>query len=146
MKDKLILTVHVVLDKEGVVGFENSAARVKMLPFAGTVEGDIFNGIVAPCGVDTQVTNRVGVRNMSAKYMLIGKDREGQDCHIFVDNEGYFTPGQPPKPYFETVPTFITDSKCLAPYLMRNQFRGEGHSRPDGSGPDILFFEVADED
>ena len=141
MKDKLIMTVHVVLDAEGIVGFENSYSRVKMLPFSGTVEGEIFNGIVAPCGVDTQVTNRVGVRNMSAKYMLIGKDKDGQDCHIFVDNEGYFTPDTKPGP-FKTVPTFITDSKCLAPYLMRNQFRGEGHSRPDGKGPDILFFEV----
>lgn len=141
MADKLILTVHVELDQGGVVELDSPAGKVKMLPFAGTAEGEIFRGVVIPCGVDTQVTNRCGVRNMSARYMLAGEDKEGKFCHIYVDNEGWFTSGgQVPKP-FQTVPTFLTDSKCLAPYLHANRFRGEGHSRPDGS-PDILFFEV----
>jgi len=141
MADKLILTVHVELDRDKIVALESPAGKVKMLPFSGTAEGEIFRGVVAPCGVDTQVTNRCGVRNMSARYMLVGVDKEGKPCHIYVDNEGWFTGGgQLPKP-FHTVPTFLTDSKCLAPYLHANRFRGEGHGRSDGS-PDILFFEV----
>ena len=41
---------------------------------------------------------------------------------------------------FKTVPTFLTDSKTLAPYLHTNRFRGEGH--PDTNGVLIKFFEV----
>lgn len=141
MADKLILTVHVELDRERIAEMESHAGKVAMLPFSGTAEGEIFHGVVVPCGVDTQVTDRCGVRHMSARYMLAGKDKEGQSCHIYVDNEGWFTGGgQLPRP-FQTIPTFLTDSACLAPYLHANRFRGEGHSRPDGS-PDILFFEV----
>ena len=62
---------------------------------------------------------------MSARYVLTGKDADGQDCHIYVENNAWFTNGQQPKP-FHTVPTFITDSKKLEPYLHRNQFIGEG--------------------
>ena len=141
MADKLIMEVYVELEPDHVVGLEGSAGTVKMLPFVGTVKGEIFNGVVAPGGVDTQVTNTVGARNMSARYMLVGKDRDGQDCHIYVDNEGWFTNGEHPSP-FTTVPTFLTDSKSLAPYLHQNKFRGEGH--PGEKGPIIKFFEIMD--
>ena len=42
-----------------------------------------------------------------------------------IQHNGWFTDGARPTP-FKTVPTFITDSKALAPYLHRNQFVGEG--------------------
>ena len=142
MADKLIMEVYVELEPEKVVELTGPNCKVKMLPFIGTVKGEIFNGVVAPGGVDTQVTNAVGVRNMSARYMLVGKDRDGQDCHIYVDNEGWFTNGEQPKP-FTTVPTFLTDSACLAPYLHQNKFRGEGH--PGEKGPTIKFFEIIED-
>lgn len=142
MADKLIMEVYVELEPEKVVALTGSNCTVKMLPFVGTVKGEIFNGVVAPGGVDTQVTNAVGVRNMSARYMLVGKDREGKDCHIYVDNEGWFTNGEQPRP-FTTVPTFLTDSACLAPYLHQNKFRGEGH--PGEKGPTIKFYEIIEE-
>ena len=142
MADKLIMEVYVELEPEKVVELTGPKCKVKMLPFVGTVKGEIFNGVVAPGGVDTQVTNAVGVRNMSARYMLIGKDQDGQDCHIYVDNEGWFTNGEQPRP-FTTVPTFLTDSACLAPYLHQNKFRGEGH--PGEKGPTIKFYEIIDD-
>lgn len=64
---------------------------VKMIPFKGTVHGPVFTGIVEPCGVDTQITNQNEVRHMSARYMLTGKDMDGQDCHIYIENNGWFT-------------------------------------------------------
>ena len=142
MADKLIMEVYVELEPEKVVELTGPHCKVKMLPFVGTVKGELFNGVVAPGGVDTQVTNAVGVRNMSARYMLVGKDREGKDCHIYVDNEGWFTNGEQPRP-FTTVPTFLTDSACLAPYLHQNKFRGEGH--PGEKGPTIKFYEIIDD-
>ena len=138
MADKLIFEVFVELERDRVVELVGADCRVKMLPFVGTVKGELFNGVVAPGGVDTQVTNAVGVRNMSARYMLVGTDCAGKPCRIYVDNEGWFT-GETPRP-FETVPAFYTDSEALAPYLHRRKFRGEGH--PGENGPTIKFFEI----
>ena len=142
MADKLIMEVYVELEPEKVVELTGRGCKVKMLPFVGTVKGEIFNGVVAPGGVDTQVTNAVDVRHMSARYMLVGKDKAGKDCHIYIDNEGWFTNGEQPRP-FTTVPAFLTDSVCLAPYLHQNKFRGEGH--PGEKGPTIKFYEIIED-
>ena len=134
-----VLEIFIEMDPEGIVGFASELGYVKMIPFKGRVDSPIFKGIVEPCGVDTQITNQSDVRHMSARYMLTGKDADGCDCHIYVENNGWFTDGAQPKP-FKTVPTFITDSKRLAPYLHRNQFQGEGLR--DESGLWIRFYEL----
>lgn len=138
-KSTPILEVHVETNPEGTVMLTSEIGSVKMIPFKGTVTGPIFNGIVEPCGVDTQITNQNEVRHMSARYMLTGTDRDGRDCHIYVENNGWFTDGASPTP-FRTVPTFITDSPALAPLLHRNQFVGEGLR--DESGLWIRFYEL----
>ena len=140
-KPNPILEVHVQTDPAGTVTLTGEIGTVRMIPFGGTVEGPIFSGIVEPCGVDTQITNQNEVRHMSARYMLTGKDNTGADCHIYIENNGWFTDGARPVP-FKTVPTFITDSKALAPYLHRNQFVGEGLR--DENGLCIRFYELAD--
>lgn len=139
MADSLILEVKVELDREHIAEFTGPLGQVKMLPFTGTVTGEIFTGTVLPGGVDTQVTDQNQVRRMSARYMLEGKDREGTPCHIYVENEGWFTNGEHPHP-FRTVPTFRTDSAALAPYLHRNCFRGEGHT--ENGQLTIKFYEI----
>lgn len=140
-KPNPILEVYVQTDPAGTVTLTGEIGTVKMIPFRGTVEGPIFSGIVEPCGVDTQIINQNEVRHMSARYMLTGKDSTGTDCHIYIENNGWFTDGARPVP-FKTVPTFITDSKALAPYLHRNQFVGEGLR--DENGLCIRFYELAD--
>ena len=53
---------------------------------------------------------------MSARYMLTGKDKNGKDCHIYVENNGYFDESNGPMTMpFKTVPTFYIDSEVLAP-------------------------------
>lgn len=138
MDKKPVLDVHVTFDTPPV-SLKAENGEVVMIPFKGTVEGEIFNGIVEPCGVDTQVVNAAGVRHMSARYMLTGKDQAGKDAHIYVENNGYFTAGQGGTP-FSTVPTFYTDSAALAPYLHRSQFVGEGTDEADGLH--IRFYEI----
>ena len=135
------LEVLVHVDREHIVELESEIGHVKLIPFSGTVDCPLFHGIVEPCGVDTQVTNQNQVRHMSARYVLTGKDADGQDCHIYVENNAWFTNGEQPKP-FRTVPTFITDSKKLAPYLHRNQFVGEGFR--DERGLWIRFYELSE--
>ena len=139
--EKPILEILVQTDPEGTVELESETGHVKMIPFKGTVQGELFHGIVEPCGVDTQVTNANDVRHMSARYMLTGEDCAGQPCRIYVENNAWFTGGEQPKP-FRTVPTFITDSPKLAPYLHRNQFVGEGFR--DERGLWIRFYELSD--
>ena len=140
-KAEPILEICVQTDPAGTVILTGEIGTVKMIPFNGTVEGLLFTGIVEPCGVDTQITNQNEVRHMSARYMLTGKDNTGADCHIYIENNGWFTDGARPTP-FKTVPTFITDSKALAPYLHRNQFVGEGLREEKGMF--IRFYELAD--
>ena len=141
MERKPILDVKVEFENFKPVSMEGENGSVVMIPFSGYVKGEIFEGIVEPCGVDTQVRNAAGIRHMSARYMLTGKDNAGQDAHIYVENNGWFdeNTGKMTMP-FHTVPTFYTDSKALAPYLHRNQFVGEGHNLEDGLH--ILFFEI----
>ncbi|MBR2520694.1 MAG: DUF3237 family protein [Oscillospiraceae bacterium] len=114
-------------------------AQVIMIPFGGTVSGEIFSGIVEPCGVDTQVVNAAGVRHMSARYMLTGRDRDGSEARIYVENNGWFQGDDLPKP-FVTVPAFYTDSAALAKYLHSSRFTGEGSMEDDGLH--IRFYEI----
>ena len=137
MADKLIMEVLVSIEGKDVSFLKGPAGEVVMIPFGGTVQGEIFNGVVCPGGVDCQRVNLTGVRHMCARYMLEGTDSAGEKCHIFVDNNGWFNGMQSP---FQTVPTFMTDSKTLAPYLHQNKFRGEGHPRE--GGVTIKFFEI----
>ena len=140
MTRKPILDIKIDMMGESV-RFDCENAEVVMIPFKGSVDCELFKGIVEPCGVDTQIRNAACIRHMSARYMLTGKDQAGQDCHIYIENNGWFDErnGHMTMP-FHTGPTFYTDSKLLAPYLHRNQFEGEGHAMEDGLH--ILFYEI----
>lgn len=119
---------------------DSEIGHVKMIPFSGTVSGELFQGIIEPCGVDTQWTDAAGVRNMSARYMLTGTDAKGQKCHIYVENNAYFTNGERPKPW-TSVPRFVTDSKYLSSYLHRSCFIGEGIRISEGLR--IRYYEIS---
>ncbi len=130
MPDKLIFEVVVDIESALVAQLKGSAGEVVMIPFGGTVRGEIFNGRILPGGVDTQTVNPNGVRHMSARYMLEGVDNTGEHCRIYVENNGWFS-GDMVMP-FKTIPTFFTDSKTLGPYLHSNKFRTEGYPRQGG--------------
>ena len=125
-----VLDVHVVT-REACALDAGPAGSVVMIPFGGTVTGTVFEGIVEPCGVDTQVVNAAGVRHMSARYMLTGRALPpySGDCHIYIENNGWFQ-GNPKMP-FTTVPSFITDHPGLRELLSR-PFIGKGSVEEDG--------------
>lgn len=141
MKKKLILTLMVQTRPEATVEMDTGSGYVKMIPFSGTVDGEFFQGIIEPCGVDTQVTNAAGVRHMSARYMLTGKDMSGNSCHIYVENDGWFTNGERPKPW-HSVPRFQTDSLQLKTILESGIFIGEGLRLTEGL--QICFYRMED--
>lgn len=138
MEGKPIIEVKVEFNQPGFK-MKTEQGDVVMIPFYGKVYGELFSGIVEPWGVDTQILNQAGVRHMSARYLLTGKDKDGQECHIYVENNAFFTDDLP-HPTFKSVPTFYTDSKLLSPYLHRNQFVGEGSVEKDGLW--IRFYEI----
>jgi hypothetical protein len=137
MSDKLIFEVCVEIDNQAVSVLKGPAGEVVMIPFTGTVRGELLSGRVLPGGVDTQTVNQNGVRHMSARYMIDGVDKDGEPCRVYIENNGCFEAQSMP---FKTIPTFITDSKKLAPYLHCNKFRGEGHLEADGLV--IKMFEI----
>ena len=49
MADKLIFEVHVEIDGKSV-SFSRPAGEVVMIPFTGTVTGELLNGKVFPAG------------------------------------------------------------------------------------------------
>lgn len=135
---KQILDIYIENNGD-IVHMKGRNSEVLMIPFKGRIISGVMSGIVEPCGVDVQVVNAANVRHMCARYMLTGKDSEGNDCHLYVDNNGWFDDLTKSMP-FHTVPTFYTDSPVLADYLHNNQFIGEGVQEEDGLH--IYFYEI----
>lgn len=138
MGKKLVMSIKIEANGPAV-HMQGENAEVLMIPFKGSVESEFFTGIVEPCGVDTQIVNAAGVRHMSARYMLTGKDCAGQDAHIYIENNGWFDDAHKTMP-FHTVPTIYTDSEKLAPFFHRNRFVTEGAD--EGSGLHIDIYEI----
>ena len=139
MEKKLILEIRVTIDSREISRLSGQGGSVVLIPFGGSVTGEIFSGRICPGGVDVQRVNLSGVRHMLARYMLEGSDYTGAACRIYIENNGWFSDGNVPA-VFRTVPSFITDSATLAPYLHRNCFVGEGI--PDDQGVMIRLYEV----
>ena len=118
-----ILEIRIDIAERGF-RMETELGEVSMIPFAGTVDCELFHGIVEPWGVDTQIVDQTDMRHLSARYVLSGTDQAGQECHIYIENNGWMV--NKPSFTFKTVPTFLTDSKLLAPLLHRNRFIGTG--------------------
>lgn len=135
MDKKAILEIKIET-REGF-RMETKAGEVSMIPFSGSVDCELFQGIVENWGVDTQIVDASNVRHLSARYLLTGKDKDGNDCHIFIENNGWLE--NKPSRSFKTVPTFLTDSPLLADYLHRPAFYGTGTVEEDGLW--IRFYE-----
>jgi len=127
---KLVFDFRIETYPDKVSSLQATNGAVRMIPFDGVVESELFTGKTLPGGIDVQVTNAAGIRHMCARYMFEGVDNTGTPCKLFVDNNGYFEPGRKTKPFF-TCPTIMTDSVALAPYLEGAHFRAEGHRKED---------------
>ncbi|MGN1100620.1 MAG: DUF3237 family protein [Huintestinicola sp.] len=92
-----------ITDSAFVKGQHNS---INMLSFTGEATGDYFHGRIIGTGVDTQRISPDGTMSLSARYMLQGKDHTGEDCRIFIENNG--------ADLSCCKPSIITDSKALA--------------------------------
>lgn len=97
---------------------------VVMIQFTGSATGKYFTGKVLPGGIDTQIIEKHGDRHIiSARYMLEGKDCTGENCKIFIENNG-FAIKESNNILFRTYPKIITDSKALN-FLNQDLLAGE---------------------
>ena len=116
---------------------------VSFIPFTATVESALFTGRTLPGAFDVQVENPAGSRNMCAKYMFQGRDSAGNECHLFVENNGYLAEVMRNDPFFHAYPKFMTDSPVLGEYLSQQRFRSEVQGRD--WGVEIRIYDVLKE-
>ena len=127
---ELIMTIHVnILD---TISLESSHGdSVVMIPISGHATGKLFQGEILNGGVDTQVISKNKDKHtLSARYMLKGKDYLGQDCMLYIENNGHiYEPSD--KFIFRTYPTIITNSQALK-YIEQQILVAEGKASQDG--------------
>lgn len=134
-----IMVVHVTVKGNEVNAFTGEAGGVVMIPFDATIDGKYFNGTVLPGGIDTQVIGPKGTSHtLSARYMATGKDYTGEDCFVYIENNGVIC-GDVEGGYMRTTPKFVTNSKALD-FLNKQLFVGKGE--PDGMGVKITLYRV----
>ena len=134
-----IMVVHVTVKGNEVNAFTSEAGGVVMIPFDATIDGKYFNGTVLPGGIDTQVIGPKGTSHtLSARYMAKGTDYTGEECFVYIENNGVIC-NDVEGGYMRTTPKFVTNSKALD-FLNKQLFVGKGE--PDGMGVKITLYRV----
>ena len=138
--DQLIMTFKVSVDRSEMSALEGPFGGAYFVPFQAEVKSRIFTGKTRPGACDVQTENLAKVRHMCDKYLFEGVDENGNPCKLFVQNDGWMNPANREDPFFQAVPTFITDSPALGEYLCQNRFRSEVAS----TGPSSLDIRIYD--
>ena len=87
---------------------ESDTYTAVMILFDGRCEGKFFEGTILPGGVDTQIVNKDKTGTLSARYIVVGKDCEGNFCRLFIENNGILSDDG-----IVTKPKILTDSSVL---------------------------------
>ncbi len=104
----MIKLFDVYVDITVTVEVNGKPHDVGMRSFTGKVSGKYFNGKVIGTGVDPQYLTKDKKALLSARYMLEGKDIDGNKCRCFIENNGSFDNG--------FVPKIVTDSPALSEF------------------------------
>lgn len=131
-----VYTVHVKIGQTTELHREDGDSVV-MISFTGNVTGKYFQGEVLEGGIDTQIIGKFGDRHsLSARYMLQGRDFTGEECRIYIENNGD-AHKKWEDALFRTYPKMITNSKALS-FLNDDLFVAEG--LPTEWGVDIKIY------
>ena len=79
-----------------------------MIHFGGSANCDRFKGNIVADSVDTRLKFSGQVETLSARYILEGVDDDGNECRIYVENNGVDDKGM------VTQPVIITDNPKFA--------------------------------
>ena len=100
---KQIMEINVTIFQPRTV--EGSTGKAVMIPFSAENHGELFCGCTREEGVDTQRILPDGSMTLSARYILYGRDADGRECSLFIENNGTSLENCTPK--------VITDSPAL---------------------------------
>lgn len=120
---KDIITVYVELD--GFYEVHSEKADIALIPFHGTFSTELFDGVILPGGVDTQIQKRGQVRGLSARYILKG-EYNGKTQYIFIENNGNIENDE-----IKTMPKVYTDCEELK-YLEDTRLSGTVEGNGEG--------------
>lgn len=117
----MIEVLKILITILGAAMVQGPEQSVNMVSFDGEANSPYFVGKTIPGGIDTQTYNKPTEGQpmnggLSARYILEGTDFEGEECKIFIENNGKFG-----APY--TSPRVTTDSKALA-FLNEDDLQG----------------------
>lgn len=126
--NKCVLKIDVLLDE--IFNVEGTAGKATMILFHGSCDCENFKGKILPGGVDTQKETAGKPRFLSARYILEGKDCEGKDCHIFIENNGETAPISDGG-IIHTKPIIYTDSDALK-WMETADLKGTVEAAPGG--------------
>lgn len=115
---KEVLTIYVKVTE--VLEVKGKTGEVGMVFFGGRVDCDNFKGIILPGGIDTQKEFYGENRVLSARYILDGTDKAGEECKIFIENIGIANDSGQVE---TTTPQIITDSYFLS-FLETSKLEG----------------------
>lgn len=101
--------LRIYIDLEETIEVKGEKEIVRMIRFGGKCSSELFSGEILPGGVDTQRIQPDGKTYLSARYCMEGKDCEGQQCRIFIENTALFDESENQ----ETAPRICTDSSAL---------------------------------
>ncbi len=112
-----LFSVHVRIRQNETL--KSDEGQINMILFDGFVDAPFFNGEILPGACDTQkyFANENGM--LSARYMLSGKDENGSETKVFIENNATFINGQ-----WKTVPFIMTDNPRLS-WLTKEKLKGE---------------------
>ncbi len=82
----LVMTIN-VRTRDAVV-VDGRSKKAVMIPFTAEAVGPLFFGKTPEPGCDTQYVYPDGRMCLSARYILVGKDAGGNDCRVFIENNG----------------------------------------------------------
>ena len=127
-----VLIIDVKLDE--IIEVNGSEGKAAMILFHGDCDCENFKGKILQGGVDTQKEAAGEKRLMSARYVLEGTDKDGENCRIFIENNGICeNPGEDVK----TTPVIYTDSSALK-WLETAELYGTVQGSP--TGVKIFFY------
>lgn len=87
---------------------EGATCTVGMRYFTADVSGTYFNGKTLNAGSNVRKAYKDGTITDCAKFILAGEDDKGEDCRIFIQDEGVENEGN-----ITSTPIIITDSESL---------------------------------
>lgn len=103
-----ILRIYVQI--EDSIQVHGSTRNINMIRFTGYAKSKYFQGRILPGAIDLQCEKRGEKNLLSARYVMEGKDEEGNECRIYIENNGYADENG----MIRTKPTVVTDSKALS--------------------------------